>query len=484
METDPVALSDEIETMSTEIPAARATILVVEDEMLFAKAILRRLGKSGFKCIHADTLAEARRSLENVEAALLLLDMRLPDGSGLDFLKRLREHSDVPVIVMTAYGEVDDAVTAMKYAASDYLKKPLDLDELEINVKKVLAASDINRQLQYSKAREGNRPDTDAMLGASREIEMVREQVQKIAGLVNVDAMPPTVLITGETGAGKDVAARMLHQCSGRKDRPFVHVDCAALPKDLIEAELFGHVKGAFTSAVSERTGLIEAAEDGVVFLDEIGEIPHALQAKLLAVLERRSLRRIGSSHERRVQAWFIAATNRPVDELVAAGQLRSDLYFRLKVLTIELPPLRERGDDAVVLARYFANEVGRRYGLNKVRLSPVAERSISSYTWPGNVRELSHVLERAVLLSSDGAVDDQELGLGADKSQPAASNADSLDDMTLGEMESMMIKRALETSGDNVSEAARRLGITRMAMRYRMQKYGLRGTSESPDKS
>ena len=476
-----MALSDEIEAMSAEVPVERATILVVEDEALFAKAILRRLGKSGFNCIHADTLAEATRRLENVDAALLLLDMRLPDGSGLDFLKRLREHSDVPVIVMTAYGEVDDAVTAMKYAASDYLKKPLDLDELEINVKRVLAASDINRQLQYSKAREGNRPDTDAMLGVSNEIEMVREQVQKIAGLVNLDAIPPTVLITGETGAGKDVAARMLHQCSVREDRPFVHVDCAALPKDLIEAELFGHVKGAFTSAVNERTGLIEAAEDGVVFLDEIGEIPHALQAKLLAVLERRSLRRIGSSHERRAQAWFIAATNRPVDELVAAGQLRSDLYYRLKVLTIELPPLRERGDDALVLARHFANEVGRRYGLAKVRLSPAAERRIRSYTWPGNVRELSHVLERAVLLSNDGAVDDHALALGAE-APPAASTVASLDRMTLGEMESMMIKRALETSGDNVSEAARRLGITRMAMRYRMQKYGLRGTSEAPD--
>ena len=477
-----MALSDDIETMSAEVAVSRATILVVEDEALFAKAILRRLDKSGFNANHAANLAEAAQRLETLEVALVLLDMRLPDGSGLDFLRQMREHSDVPVIVMTAYGEVDDAVTAMKYAASDYLKKPLDLDELEINVKKVLAASDLNRQLQYSKAREGNRPDTAAMLGASVQIEMVREQVQKIAGLVNLDTVPPTVLITGETGAGKDVTARMLHQCSRRQNRPFVHVDCAALPKDLIEAELFGHVKGAFTSAINERTGLIEAAEDGVVFLDEIGEIPPALQAKLLAVLERRTLRRIGSSRERRMRAWFIAATNRPVDELVADGQLRSDLYFRLKVLTIELPPLRERGDDAVVLARHFAGEVGRRYGLNKVRLSPVAERRIGSYAWPGNVRELNHVLERAVLLSNDGAVDDHALALDADAPQRTASTTDSLDDMTLGEMESMMIERALRISADNVSEAARRLGITRMAMRYRMQKYGF-GAGGSSDK-
>ena len=466
-----MASSDDIEVMS----APQATIVVVEDEALFAKAVVRRLDKSGFSCIHAATLAEAAHSLETVEAALVLLDMRLPDGSGLDFLRQMRAYSDVPVIVMTAYGEVDDAVTAMKYAASDYLNKPLDLDELEINVKKVLAASHINRQLQYSKTREGNRSDTVAMLGESREIELVREQVRKIAGLVNVDTVPPTVLITGETGAGKDVTARVLHQSSAREKRPFVHVDCAALPKELIEAELFGHVKGAFTSAVNERTGLIEAAEDGVVFLDEIGEIPQALQAKLLAVLERRSLRRLGSSHERRVQSWFIAATNRPVDELVAAGQLRSDLYFRLKVLTIELPPLRVRDNDALVLARHFANEVGRRYGLDAIRLSPDAEQRIGSYPWPGNVRELSHVLERAVLLSEGKVIDAHALALGADTPQGTAAMAESLDDMTLSEVESIMIERALSLSGDNVSEAARRLGITRMAMRYRMQKYGSR---------
>ena len=399
--------------------------------------------------------------------------MRLPDGSGLDFLQRLRETSDVPVIVMTAYGEVEDAVTAMKHAASDYLNKPLDLDELQINIEKVLAASAINRQLEYSKAREGNRPDVAGMLGESSQICLIREQVKKIAGLVNIGTVPPTVLLTGETGSGKDVAARMLHRCSGRRSRPFVHVDCAALPKDLIEAELFGHVKGAFTNAVNERTGLIEAAEDGIVFLDEIGEIPLELQAKLLAVLERRSLRRIGSSHERRTTAWFIAATNRSVDEMVASGTLRSDLYFRLKVLTIELPPLRLRNGDAVILARHFAKEVGRRYGMGEIELSDAAERRINQYSWPGNVRELNHVLERAVLLSGTGTLDDSALGL--DGNTPSESVAPPIfEEMTLEEMEKLMIERALEASAENVSEAARRLGITRMAMRYRMQKYGL----------
>ncbi|MEE2982889.1 MAG: sigma-54 dependent transcriptional regulator [Pseudomonadota bacterium] len=468
-----MALSDDVESISAVVSATRATVVLIEDEALFAKAVIRRLSKSGFNCIHAATLAAAAECLVSREPDLVLLDMRLPDGSGLDFLQRLRETSDVPVIVMTAYGEVEDAVTAMKHAASDYLNKPLDLDELQINIEKVLAASAINRQLEYSKAREGNRPDVAGMLGESSQICLIREQVKKIAGLVNIDTVPPTVLLTGETGSGKDVAARMLHRCSGRRSRPFVHVDCAALPNDLIEAELFGHVKGAFTNAVNERTGLIEAAEDGIVFLDEIGEIPLELQAKLLAVLERRSLRRIGSSHERRTTAWFIAATNRSVDEMVASGTLRSDLYFRLKVLTIELPPLRLRNGDAVILARHFAKEVGRRYGMGEIELSDAAERRINQYSWPGNVRELNHVLERAVLLSGTGTLDDSALGL--DGNTPSESDTPPIfDEMTLEEMEKLMIERALEASAENVSEAARRLGITRMAMRYRMQKYGL----------
>jgi two-component system, NtrC family, response regulator AtoC len=252
-----------------------------------------------------------------------------------------------------------------------------------------------------------------------------------------------------------------------------VHVDCAALPKDLIEAELFGHVKGAFTHALSERTGLIEAAEDGVLFLDEIGELPLELQAKLLAVLERRTLRRIGSSTERRTSAWFVAATNRPVEAMVAAGTLRSDLYFRLKVLAIELPPLRARGADVLALAEYFAGEIARRYAIGQSRLTAEARARLEVYEWPGNVRELSHVMERAVLLAGGAEIGAAALAL-PDPAGPVPDLAGD-EDLTLDEMERRMIARALARSGDNVSEAARRLGITRMAMRYRMQKYGIK---------
>ncbi len=405
--------------------------------------------------------------------------MRLPDGSGLDFLQRLRLRSAVPVIVMTAYGEVEDAVLAMKCAASDYLTKPIDLEELRLNVEKVLAHAALGRQLEYSRAREIlNDAEARNCSARRRPSRQVRQQVTRIANLVGGGAtQAPTVLITGETGTGKDVTARLLHQGSARASRPFVHVDCAALPKDLIESELFGHVKGAFTHALTERTGLIEAAEDGVVFLDEIAELPLELQAKLLAVLERRTLRRIGSSQEQRSQAWFIAATNRPVAEMVASGALRADLYFRLKVLTLDLPPLRARGEDIRLLAEHFVADIARRYGARARAWRGGRARAPAAYGWPGNVRELSHVIERAVLLSG-GGVDRRPCGTGAwvRASSRPRRRPPALEDMTLEELEKTMLARALKGSAGNVSEAARRLGITRMAMRYRMDKHGLRG--------
>ena len=472
-----MALNHDIEDMHADVAVAATRILVVDDEALFAKAVVRHLEKAGYRCAQVGTLAAAEAQLHEQPADLLLLDMRLPDGSGLDFLQRLRARSAMPVIVMTAYGEVEDAVTAMKCAASDYLKKPIDLEELRVNIEKVLVHAALGRQLEYSRAREISMLDRAQLLGASPLIEQVRQQVARIASMVGAaGAQPPNVLITGETGTGKDVTARLLHQGSARAARPFVHVDCAALPKDLIEAELFGHVKGAFTNAVAERTGLIEAAEDGVVFLDEIGELPVELQAKLLAVLERRSLRRIGSSQEHRTQAWFIAATNRPVAEMVASGALRADLFFRLKVLTLDLPPLRARGEDIRLLAEHFLGDVARRYGALGVHLSAPALQRLKAYAWPGNVRELSHVIERAVLLSSGGLIDETALALADGLGCANAPSAPLLEDMTLEELEKTMLARALKGSSGNVSQAARRLGITRMAMRYRMDKYGLRG--------
>ena len=463
---------------SVQPPHREARILLVEDEVLFGKAVSRRLSKAGFICTVVTTLAGAEEVLRSEEPDLLLLDMRLPDGSGLDFLQRLRAQGErkTPVLAMSAYGEVEDAVTAMKLGAADYLKKPIDLDELLVNVRKVLGNQRVSQQLEYSRTREASGgPEGATLIGDSSAAHTLRGQIERIARFGNLgEGAAPTVLILGETGTGKDLAARLLHQQSPRATRPFVHVDCAALPKDLIEAELFGHVKGAFTSAVSERTGLLEAAEDGVVFLDEIGELPLELQAKLLAVLERRSLRRVGSSQERRVSAWFVAATNRDVDRMVAEGALRADLYFRLNVLTLHLAPLRERGTDVVSLAEHSGSQLARRYGFATFSLDEDARRALSAYPWPGNIRELRHVIERALLLSNGRTITAESLMLPVSGGMVVRAAGVDLAGLTLEQAEKMLIQAALKRTDTNVSEAARQLGITRMTMRYRMKQHGL----------
>ena len=453
-----------------------ATVLVVDDEEVFAHAVGKKLGRNGVDSMLAADLAEARSALAGRRPDLVLLDMRLPDGSGLDFLRELRagDHADVPVLVLTAFGGLQDAVTAMKERADDYLVKPVDLDELMVKVERAMGQAELTRRLEYSRQRE-QRPRQDvALVGTSDAMSTFRARLARIQQLVGqAGESPPTVLIQGETGTGKDLAARALHRGSARARSPFVHLDCAALPKDLIEAELFGHEKGAFTDAHTARTGLVEAAEDGTVYLDEIGELPPELQSRLLAVLERREVRRIGSTRPRPVAAWFIAATNRDLDEMVSTGAFRSDLYFRLKVLSLHIPPLRERLDDLAPLFEHFASLTARRYGMPAPEFSPGILETARRYDWPGNVRELAHMVERAILLGADRVLDARGLGLAPASPAPAASG-ETLAGLTLEEAERRLIVNALRETGGNVSESARRLGVTRMALRYRIRKLGL----------
>ena len=455
----------------TEVPFLEKHILIIEDEAVFAGAVRKRLKRGGFNAEVAGTLAEGVTKISEKTPDLLLLDMRLPDGSGLDLLGTLQNSDDntYPVLVMSAYGEIEDAVSAMKSGASDYLKKPIDLDELMITIEKVLEKDELSQKLTYSSKREQHAHEGVEFLGDSPAIVAIRQQINRLRQLTGV-SVPPTILILGETGAGKDVVARLLHANSARRERPFVHVDCASLPKDLIEAELFGHEKGAFTSAHVARTGLIEAAEDGVLFMDEIGELPMDLQAKLLAVLERRILRKVGTTKERPVAAWMIAATNRDVAQLVKQGEFRSDLYYRLNVLSISIAPLRERGDDIISLARHFIRQSAKRYGIRSVTLSAQAIQALRSYHWPGNVRELKHMIERAVLLCGEGELSPDSLSLAAHADVVTPVEAD----LTLDDAELMLIKNALEKCGGNISKAARELGITRMALRYRIKKHNL----------
>jgi DNA-binding NtrC family response regulator len=455
------------------LPAQRLRVLLVEDEALFARAVIKRLGKAGYVCERAETVADARALARQFQPDLVLLDMRLPDGNGLDLLIEFSV-AGIPVVVMTAYGDVSDAVQAMKQGATDYLKKPVDLEELLLAVEKVRRSLHLKRQLDHSRERDTLATEGVALLGESGALRTVRDQIAQIARLSTVaGAIPPTVLITGETGTGKDVAARLLHQMCNAADQPFVQVDCAALPAELIESELFGHEKGAFTSAQAARCGLIEAAEGGTLFLDEVGELPLPLQAKLLNVLERRMVRRLGSTKERPVAARFIAATNRDLQQMVVEGRFRSDLYYRLHVLTITMPPLRERGEDILLLAKHFLAQTERKYGLPPRQFTPEALALLQEYDWPGNVRELKHLVGRAALLCQSDHIGPAELGLPPSMQTQAGPAAVS--GMTFDAAERMLLEEALRATRGNVTQAARRLGISRMAMRYRMEKHGLR---------
>ena len=459
----------------------QSKLLIVEDEALFARAVMRRLQKAGYECAHVESLQDARLIFKQFPADIVLLDMRLPDGNGLDLLAELVA-KNVAVIVMTAHGEISDAVNAIKQGAIDYLKKPIDLEELLLSVQKAEASAIQSTSLDYSRQRNAHAIDGVELLGDSPAMQSVKTQIQRIAQFVAIDTVPPTVLINGETGTGKDVAARLLHlSCqdkSQNNDKPFVHIDCASLPPDLMESELFGHEKGAFTGATATRPGLIEAAEDGTLFLDEIGELPLTLQAKLLNVLERRMVRRIGSTKERSVPARFIAATNRDLHEMSLAGAFRQDLYYRLNMMNIVMPPLRERAEDIIMLAKHFATQTSRRYGLAAPVFSVDAIVMIQKYNWPGNVRELRHQVSRAMLLSQQSHITALDLALPINRTlletNTLAGAALVNTDATLDEVEKAVLLKVMAESDNNVSRAARKLGITRMTMRYRLEKHQL----------
>ena len=452
-------------------------ILLLEDERALARAIDRRLRRDGYTVAACENLANARLAAQRRPPDLAVLDLRLPDGHGLEFLEWLRaEIGPVPALVMTAFGELDDAIGAMRLGAVDFLKKPLDLDALERIVSDALHR---DSPATRAEAAAGDATGAPVIIGDSPAVRTLRREIERIAALGRGSA-PPNVLVTGETGTGKDLAARVLHAGSPRAGAPFVQVDCAALPRDLIEAELFGHEKGAFTNAHRARRGLLAAAGAGSAFLNEIGELPLGLQAKLLTALESRTMREIGSDTERAIEAWFIAATNRDIEQMMAAGDFRQDLYYRLNVLTLALPPLRERGEDVLELARHFVDETAARYERDPPTLTEAACGALIDHDWPGNVRELRHVIERAVLVHADTRLEAGHLRLRPRRATTETVSAEAAgerapgSDGTLAGNEQALIERTLAETGDNISEAARRLGLSRGALRYRLDKYGL----------
>jgi two-component system response regulator AtoC len=466
-----------------------STVLIVDDERTLARAIKTFMAEAGYEAEVAGDAESALELLESLRPDVVFADVRLPGMSGIDLLRRIREFdAAIPVIIMTAHGTIEGAVEAVKLGAFDYMKKPVDLEELKLLADRARENAQLKQELSYYRRRASTEDPFAGILGNSPPIRHVLDQVRQIAAL---DETPP-VLITGETGTGKGLVARSLHQSGPRSAKPFIDVNCTALPSNLIEAELFGYERGAFTDAKESKIGLFEAAEGGFLFLDEVGDLEQSLQGKLLRAIEERTVRRVGGVRDRKINVRILAATNRNLEQEVQRNHFRSDLYFRLAVILLHLPPLRERGDDALVLADHFLRRFSAKYGKGVRRIDDRGREMLLSYPWPGNVRELSHVIERAVLWSREPTLNLEHLSVSAPMTpvpdsgqrpvelQAADATAAAVDSGTetpsadLTQVERNMIERALRDAGGNQTQAAQRLGISRDTLRYRLKKFGI----------
>ena len=422
-----------------------STVLIVDDEQSLARSAKAFLADHGYEAEVAGTGEKALELLATLQPDVVFADVRLPGMSGLDLLKRIRAFDPViPVIMVTAYGSIEGAVEAVKLGAFDYVKKPVDLEELKLLADRARETRQLKQELSYYRRRATTDVGFEGLVGESQAVRGVLERARQIAAL---DEMPP-VLLTGETGTGKGLLARAIHVAGPRAIKPFIEVNCTALPATLMEAELFGHERGAFTDAKESKPGLVEAAEGGFLFLDEIGDVDLAVQGKLLRAIEERA-----------------------VDQ----ERFRKDLYFRLAVIVLDVPPLRDRGEDALLLTEHFLRAFNAKYGKVVRDLSPAARDLLLSYPWPGNVRELSHVIERAVLWSRGSTLDVEHLSLTRPVGGTDHGDAPKpVDAATLPQWERTMIEQALREAGGNQTKAAQRLGISRDTLRYRLKKFGL----------
>jgi two-component system, NtrC family, response regulator AtoC len=446
-----------------------ATILVVDDEQLIRWSLAERLRADGYEVIEAPTGGDALdRVADGVD--LVLLDYKLPDIDGVTVLRKIKEHDpDILVVLLTAYATVETAVEAMKIGAYHFANKPFNLDDISLTVAKALETTQLRREVRRLRASQAQPFGFERIVGESATMNAARELLRKVSS-----SPASTVLLTGESGTGKDLAAKVLHYNSQRANRPFVNITCSAIPEALLESELFGHERGAFTDARQQKRGLFEQADGGTVFLDEIGEMVPALQAKLLRFLEEKAFKRVGGSQDIRVDVRVIAATNRNLEEEVKNGKFREDLYYRLNVLPIVLPSLRAHLDDVPGLLSFYIDVFNREFRKNVRGASPEAMRELRAYGWPGNIREVRNAVERAMLLAEGAWLEPQDFPVLAARRQAVHGIALPSEGVDLEELERSLVVQALERSGYNQTRAATLLGLNRDQIRYRIEKFGL----------
>ena len=447
----------------------KATILVVDDEALIRWSLSERLKAEGYDVLEAATGRAALDKLpEGVD--LILLDYRLPDTDGVTVLRKAKEFDpDILVILLTAYASVETAVEAMKLGAYHFADKPFNLDDVSATVARALETTRLRREVRQFRTNAARPYSLHSVVGASPAMTALRHLVARVA-------MSPasTVLLTGESGTGKDLVAKVIHYASDRSSKPFMNITCSALPEQLLESELFGHERGAFTDARMQKKGLLETADGGTVFLDEIGEMAPGLQAKLLRFLEEKSFKRVGGSSDIRVDVRIVAATNRDLENEVEKHQFRTDLFFRLNVLPISMPPLRAHADDIPLLVEYFIDSFNTEFRKRVLGATPAAYALLQSYGWPGNVRELRNVIERAMLLSDGDRLDARDFSAMA--KAVSAGNEFELPatGVDLEQLERSLLIQALGRSQGNQTRAGTLLGLNRDQIRYRIEKFGL----------
>ena len=458
------------------------TLLVIEDAALLRNELVRHYRQEGWTVSEASTLEAARQRLREggAEPFVVISDMNLPDGNALDLLEQMRgeQRGAAEWVFLTGYGTIPDSVRALRLGAFEFLEKPCPLDHLDLVVAGAERSARAQRRIQDQSGQQHRLYTPSAFVGHSPQVERLRELLVKLASVPF-----SSIVIGGETGTGKGLVARILHHSSSRAKGPLVEVNCAAVPGDLLESELFGHEAGSFTGAKGRHRGLMEQAHQGTLFLDEIGEMSPSLQAKLLKAIEDRRFRRIGGDHEIEVDVQILAASNLDLSERIAAGAFREDLYHRLSVVRLELPPLRERIDDLDELVPQIVAEYNAKAGKRVHRIDEGVWRRLRGHRWPGNVRELRNVIERCVLFADGEVLPEEWLQLpDPTAARPTAKAGEDViqlpldGSMKLDEMERFVIARILERCGGNVAAAARVLGVTRQTLRYRIQKHGLAG--------